>query len=60
MEILLFFIIGGLIGLVFPDLYKSIKDGKTIRYIIDILLLIMLFGTIFFIPKKRKEEIEKK
>jgi len=60
MGIFLIFVICGLIGLVFPDLYKNFKDGETIRYLIDILLLIVLFGIVFFIQKKRKEEIEEK
>lgn len=60
MKILAIFVICGLIGLVFPDLYKSFKEGETIRYIIDILLLIVLFRIVFFILNKRKEKLEEK
>ncbi|MFJ8260977.1 hypothetical protein ACIQ4I_03315 [Rummeliibacillus sp. NPDC094406] len=60
MKIFSIIIICGLIGLVFPDFYKNFKEGDTIRYLIDILLLMVLYGIIFFILKKRKEEIKEK
>lgn len=56
MEILSIIVICGLIGLVFPDFYKNFKEGETIRYLIDILLLIVLFGIVFFIQKSVKKK----